>query len=621
MLVSCEYDDVLRTTADTFPVIADNQAGTGTRNEFYGAPGQQHYRFLHHLVKTLQPKSVVDIGTHQGASAIALASGAQTTTVHTFDIHNKRLDWGARECENRIVFHQDDLFDPQRFEANRALLLASPLIFLDVDPHNGVMEIAFYRMLRDAGYRGLLVCDDVWMFKGMRDHFWSQVELPKVDCTHVGHFSGTGIIVFGNDYVVRGPQGPRHAPAFPSSFSVVAVSTNKETTKDDTITSESKDEAVVSRETKEDDAAAMEATKEDDAAAMEATKEEVKKSKSWSVVTAYFDLTKRADASAEIKARNTAYYLQHANMTMSLDTPGVNLIVYADAASMPLLRALRPPHLLDRTQFCIVEFEDLEVVKGNAVKISEDRRIRGYNPDPRNTVSYYLLCMARYELLQDAMRRNPFASTHFAWCNICIERMDWRAGYVFPAVWGEFRDKFSTCYIDFIPKSRVDNAAWYWQFGRCSMCSGFFTGNLTYMSLFCERILEAFANATAAGVGHADEQLFSIVFFQDPSIFEVYFGDYQQMVTNYGWIRQAPDVPVRCLMSNLCQHATTLVEFRLLRRACERWLKSRDLGLFISDSEPRVVQMLIRRSRVRIRPRRTRMNPRKVGVAHELPTH
>lgn len=50
------------------------------------------------------------------------------------------------------------------------------------------------------------------------------------------------------------------------------------------------------------------------------------------------------------------------------------------------------------------------------------------------------------------------------------------------------RDKFSTCYIDYIPKSLIDHPNEYFRYGRCSMCSVFFTGNTTYMKQVCHAI-------------------------------------------------------------------------------------------------------------------------------------
>lgn len=264
---------------------------------------------------------------------------------------------------------------------------------------------------------------------------------------------------------------------------------------------------------------------------------------SWTVVTAYFDLTKMEDASDSIRGRPASHYLQHAKPTLELNQ---NLVVFCEPDTLETLRTMRPKHLLNRTHFVPMSFEDFPLSKCRG-KILENRKIRP-DPDNRNTASYYLLCMARYAMLKKVIEENPFDSTHFAWLNLCIERMGPLNVQELPRVFEINRDKFSTCYIDYQPKDNYLENVMRW--GRCSMCSGFFTGNAHYMKTFCDRIEAKFLECLEKGYGHADEQLFSLVYFDDPSIFEVYYGDYTEMITNYEWIRDHPEKPLYLLIKH-----------------------------------------------------------------------
>ena len=76
------------------------------------------------------------------------------------------------------------------------------------------------------------------------------------------------------------------------------------------------------------------------------------------------------------------------------------------------------------------------------------------------------------------------------------------------------------------------------------MCSGFFTGNSEYMYKVCDLIENKFLEYLQEGYGHADEQLYSPVYFENPDLFEQYYGDYQQMVTNYKYIYDNPLPPI-----------------------------------------------------------------------------
>jgi hypothetical protein len=82
------------------------------------------------------------------------------------------------------------------------------------------------------------------------------------------------------------------------------------------------------------------------------------------------------------------------------------------------------------------------------------------------------------------------------------------------------------------------------------MCSGFFTGNTEYMYKVCDLIENKFLEYLKLGYGHADEQLYSPVYFENPDLFEHYFGDYRQMVTNYKYIYENQEAPVYNFITN-----------------------------------------------------------------------
>jgi hypothetical protein len=103
------------------------------------------------------------------------------------------------------------------------------------------------------------------------------------------------------------------------------------------------------------------------------------------------------------------------------------------------------------------------------------------------------------------------------------------------------------------------------------MCSGFFTGRYDYFTLFNKNILKEFKDCLEKGYGHADEQLYSIVYFKNPSIFYPYFGDYTEMITNYVEVRDRVTEPVRNLISNSFTHK----RYDIAMMGCESVWKNR----------------------------------------------
>lgn len=175
------------------------------------------------------------------------------------------------------------------------------------------------------------------------------------------------------------------------------------------------------------------------------------------------------------------------------------MVIFCDPEFEQQLRERRPKHLLPKTRFYPISFEDMPLTKYRS-DIIKNRKEKVYYFDERNTASYYLLCMARYGAIQRVIDENPFNSTHFAWINICIERMGVKNLQQLDSCLDLYRDKFSSCHIDYIDKTLLLNESEYWLYGRCSMCSGFFTGNKEYMYKFCTLIQEKFFHYLKKGL-------------------------------------------------------------------------------------------------------------------------
>lgn len=463
--------------------------------------GREHYRLLAWFSTMYHHVPLIDIGTHTGLSAYALSFNSQNQ-VYSFDIVDQVTHPIIRGRQN-LSFQITDLFDSAQQSLWIPTLLKAPVIFLDVDPHNGHMEIEFYHFLQRIHYQGLLICDDIWYFKGMRDFFWSQIPYTiRHDLTQWGHWSGTGLINFRSDQ----PWTLMGAPCPPQD---------------------------------------------------------------WTIVTAYCDLTHAEDHNPTVRPKD--YYMERARATMSVPYP---LVVYCDRGTVETLRTMRPSHLVEKTLYHVVDFDQLKFEGHSGYeemtfheyrqRIQTNRKEHPYQFDSRNTASYYLFCLSRYLMLKETIRHNPFQSTHFAWMNIHMEHMGFKNLVNLDQALSIHRDRFSTCYIDYLPSSLINQTHEYFRWGRCSMCSGFFTGNAKYMSRVCHAIEAQFLIYLAQGYGHADEQLYSPVYFKHPDWFDHYYGEYNQMITNYCHVSENADHVLHTLIAHSWEHRN----YEVCHRAC-----------------------------------------------------
>lgn len=167
-------------------------------NDFTRVWPGEHYRLLAALVKLLQPKHVIEIGTFRGLSVLALKKFLPSDgKITTFDI----VSWQSipdsflreEDFDGRLRQEIEDLADPSCFEKHRELIEEADLIFLD-GPKDGRFEPELLRQLDNIQFRNpvLLVFDDIRFWNMLA--VWHSITRPRLDLTSFGHWSGTGLV-------------------------------------------------------------------------------------------------------------------------------------------------------------------------------------------------------------------------------------------------------------------------------------------------------------------------------------------------------------------------------------------------------------------------------------------
>lgn len=156
------------------------------RQYFLAPSGQEHYRLLSWISQNNQNKIFLDIGTLKGCSALALSSNP-LNRVKSFNISNQ-LD--LSNVPETVEFIIGDILDP-RYES---LILSSSYILLDTF-HDGTFESVFLNHLNKLDYKGYLLLDDIKLNQEMLN-FWNSINKDKLDISHLGHSTGTGVVLF-----------------------------------------------------------------------------------------------------------------------------------------------------------------------------------------------------------------------------------------------------------------------------------------------------------------------------------------------------------------------------------------------------------------------------------------
>lgn len=156
-------------------------------NWFFMEAGQEHYRLMAYIGSIYKGKTLLDIGSYQGNSAIALAHNDQNNVI-SFDLDGQPVI--SKIKSKNITFQIANILEL----AYKETILSCPFIMLDTY-HNGDFEQEFFDYLKAIKYKGLVMFDDIYLNYEMRK-FWEGITNQKHDLTHIGHFSGTGLVVF-----------------------------------------------------------------------------------------------------------------------------------------------------------------------------------------------------------------------------------------------------------------------------------------------------------------------------------------------------------------------------------------------------------------------------------------
>jgi predicted O-methyltransferase YrrM len=150
---------------------------------------KEHYKLLTYIGNSYNGITILDAGTCNGLSCMALAENPNNHVI-TYDIIDKDLPVFSKE---NVTFKKLDIN-----KEDAELVMSSSIIMLDIDPHDGIQETVFIKYLKEIKYKGYVICDDISLSTEMKS-WWASVDVEKYDVSEVGHFSGTGIINFNED--------------------------------------------------------------------------------------------------------------------------------------------------------------------------------------------------------------------------------------------------------------------------------------------------------------------------------------------------------------------------------------------------------------------------------------
>lgn len=172
------------------------------QDEFKQMQGEP-YSLYAYISTLINNKIILDVGTRMGLSALAFSYN-ENNKIISYDLKEQ----GASNIQKENIqfkimdFRNDDSLDYDNVE----------VIMIDVDPHDGIQEREMYDFLKNKNWSGLLILDDIldsWsvVISGANPQemhrWWNEIAEEKYDLSNVGHYSGTGLVNFGNRFKIE----------------------------------------------------------------------------------------------------------------------------------------------------------------------------------------------------------------------------------------------------------------------------------------------------------------------------------------------------------------------------------------------------------------------------------
>jgi hypothetical protein len=155
--------------------------------------GHSEYKFYAYLSTFFHKTTILDIGTRTGGSALSLSYNP-TNEVVSYDL----VEQGASSIKKpNITWKIMDFMTDETIDLDNV-----SIVMIDVDPHDGSQERVMMDWLREKNWKGILIHDDIGPDWPDIQLMWDEIPEEKFDVTEIAHFSGTGLVNFGNSHEI-----------------------------------------------------------------------------------------------------------------------------------------------------------------------------------------------------------------------------------------------------------------------------------------------------------------------------------------------------------------------------------------------------------------------------------
>jgi hypothetical protein len=244
------------------------------------------------------------------------------------------------------------------------------------------------------------------------------------------------------------------------------------------------------------------------------------------VVTFFFDLSKLEDYVPN--NRSIDFYIKNGRNTLMIDRP---MVIFCDPSHKKNIEEIRNeccPNI--PTVYIEQNLQEYEHYKLNWPLLDKNH----VYSNSRVNRSYFLTMTFKYVALLIAAKRNDFSTSHYTW-------IDFGCSHVAPKNFVESarllldnpRPRIGVCYIRYRNHKDLIDSSSFCKRGQCGIAGGIISVEREYMFKLYPRYMRIFYEHVEKQIWYSDEQIMTYVHDRHADLFDVYYGDYKSLLTNY----------------------------------------------------------------------------------------
>ena len=182
---------------DNFKLI--NQEYLVKREYYEENSGAQEYRLYSYLSTLFDNITILDIGTLDGRSAVALSHNENNKVISYNIVDDICSPNHIIYSKKNLLFNIKNVLD----DLNEEFIKNVKIVMIDID-HYEKNEILIINKLKELNFSGMIILDDIThhgdpVINMCMNRLWSNITDVKYDVTKYAHWSGTGIVIINDD--------------------------------------------------------------------------------------------------------------------------------------------------------------------------------------------------------------------------------------------------------------------------------------------------------------------------------------------------------------------------------------------------------------------------------------